>query len=467
MVLVHGRRRCGSLDAVKKVSRRNFGTLAGLLGSGLLIPAGCDRGTETEAQPKKPRDATPGPDAPPVEAPHPSLVDSYEPHLDRIHSASAYEALVSKSVAVELARNLTREATVPARQDILERDAFKDDHYVRDGELVLLGERDGWLIGFCYRWLVDFNFPLAGKDGFGEAELEAPQLTVFEQSFPLQQAEEERIPDRSAGDIAWYQPFGEHDAALVYLPSSAGVVRPHLGFADPLTVVKHTLENKGAIFGLEFVLMSPKSLEFLRDAAAREHNLAYFAAGMAVAALILMPLLGPSSAAAVPMAVLEGSGRQLVAAALPVALGLGRDFLLREDGFVTKHLDQETRVALLGVEFPATADTEGYALIGKFLAAVIEGRDEPGQFISFGSKQGLERGQLFVPDCKMCLNAELLSRGLARLDMDDQDVLRELPELVTAALSAVESKQNLAARWAEEDAEYVTQLRTLNRVVTG
>jgi hypothetical protein len=446
-------------------SRRNFVTLAGLLGGGLLIPAGCDRGSSDKRPQAQTRAATSGAGSSPTEPPPPSLVDTYVPELDRIHSASAYEALVGKSVAIELARSMTREATVRAQQDIVEKDAFKDDHYVREGELVLLGERDGWLIGFCYRWLVDFNFPAAGKDGFGEAEFDNPQFTVFEQSFPLQQAEPERIPDRSAGDIVWYQPFGEHDAAIVYLPSSGGAVK-HLGFADPIGIARHTLDNKSSIFGLEFVLMSPKSLEFLRDAAEREHNLAYFAAGMAVAALILIPLLGPSTAAALPMNLLESGGRQLVAAALPVALGLGRDFLLREDGFVAKRLDQETRIALLGVDFPAM-DTEGHALVSKFIAAVVDSQEQPGQFISFGAKREVERGQLFMPDCKMCLSAELLSRGLVRLDVDDQDVLREFPELVTAALSAIESKQNLAAQWADEDAEYVTQLRTLNRVVTG
>jgi hypothetical protein len=234
------------------------------------------------------------------------------------------------------------------------------------------------------------------------------------------------------------------------------------------------LENRSSIFGLEFVLMSPGSLSFLRERAEAEHNLAYFAAGMAVAALILIPLLGSSSAAVLPMAALETTGRQLVAAALPVAVELGRavsrergvkTFVLREDGFIAKHIDEDTRIALLGVELPPIG-SDGHAMVSKFLATLISEQDQPAQLVSFGAKQGVERGQLFLPDRKLNLNAELLSRGLVRLAMDDQAVLREFPELVTAALSAVESNENLARGWAE-DAEYVTQLRTLNKVLAG
>ncbi|HVH97311.1 MAG TPA: hypothetical protein VM869_01310 [Enhygromyxa sp.] len=446
-------------------SRRGFVTLsmgAGLLGCGLVSSAGCDKTTsEAEPEPKPEPRAEPPSSAPPP-PPILSAVDRYEPRLDRIHSASAYETLVSKSVAFELARQQTREATVEARQDIVELDALDNDHYQRTGELVLLGERDGWVIGFCYRYLVDFTFPIKGKDGFGEAEYSDPTLTIGEQSFPLARTESERGPDRSAGDIAWFRTFGEHDAALVYFP---GTVERHLGIADPLAIVQHTLDNRSSMFGLEFVLMSPTSLTFMRERAERENNLAYFAAGMAVAALILVPLLGSSSAAVLPMASLETAGRQLVAAALPVALQLGRDFLLREDGFIAKRLDEDTRVALLGVELPPIA-SDGHGMVTKFLAEVVSEQDQPGQFVGFGAKQGVERGQLFLPDRKLNLSAELLSRGLVRLAMDDQAVLREFPELVTAALSAVESNESLAKGWAE-DAEYVTQLRTLNKVLAG
>jgi hypothetical protein len=241
----------------------------------------------------------------------------------------------------------------------------------------------------------------------------------------------------------------------------------HLGFEDPLAVVRHTLDNSSSIFGLEFVLMSRASLKFIQ-AQTREDQIAAFAAGMAVAALILIPLLGPSPAA-LPMALLEGSGRKLVAQALPLALMLGRELVLRDDGLVAKlggDGGEQKRVDLLGVEFPP-AGSEGHQLLGKFLASVIDAPGGLAQFVEFGQPQEVRRGQVFLPDHRMQLGAELLSRGIVRLDMEDQDVLREFPELVTAALSAVESKQALAGRWADEDAEYVTQLRTLNKVVAG
>ncbi len=432
--------------------------LAGAAGAGLLL--GCDRESAPTGQADPQVDATPPPSTEPVP---PSIVDSYEPRLDRIHSAGIYEAVVSKSAAVAVARERARKATIEARQDIIERDAFKDDVYSRQEDLVLLGERDGWLIGFCYRFLVDFKFPIPVSDGVGEAEYADPKLTVLEQSFPLWPLESDQVPDRAEGDYAYYRTFGDHDAALVYLPMSAAEV-PHLGFDDPLAVVRHTLDNRSSIFGLEFVLMSPRSMKFIHAQMA-ERQLTAFAAGMAVAALILIPLLGPSPTA-LPMALLEGRSRKLVAQALPIALVLGREFLLRDDGFATTHIGEDARVALLGVEMPATG-SEGHMMLGKFLASLVEAGDEPGQFVEFGQQRGVTRGQVFLPSHKMALNAELLSRGIARLDMEDQDVLREFPELVTAALSAVESKQALAGRWADEDAEYVTQLRTLNKVVAG
>jgi hypothetical protein len=455
--------------------RRTFVVLTGLAGAGLLGSSGCDRKPTAAAEPDAEPAGTPEPVEPaPTElTPEPnlpSLVDSYEPRLDRIHSAAIYELAVSKSAAVEIAEQRARAATVEARQDIVERDLFDDDYYKREDGLVLLGERDGWLIGFCYRYLVDFSFPVAVNDGIGAAEYEDPQLTVLGQTFPLTpvESESEQSPDRAQGDYAWFRTFGDHDAALVYLPMTAGAGEvPHLGFEDPLAVVRHTLDNSSSIFGLEFVLMSRASLKFIQ-AQTREDQIAAFAAGMAVAALILIPLLGPSPAA-LPMALLEGTGRKLVAQALPLALVLGRELVLRDDGFATNQ-GEEKRVDLLGVEFPP-AGSEGHQLLGKFLASVIDApggsADGSAQFVAFGQQQEAARGQVFLPSHKMQLGAELLSRGIVRLDMEDQDVLREFPELVTAALSAVESKQALAGRWADEDAEYVTQLRTLNKVVAG
>ena len=353
---------------------------------------------------------------------------------------------------------------VRARQDITEVDAFVDDHYDRSHDMVLLGERDGWLIGFCYRYLVDFTFPISGRDGVGEAEYRNPRLTVLGNTFRLEPHDTELSPAPGDPQVAWFRAFGEHDAALVYLPVSGH--EGHLGIDDPLAVVNHTLRNGSSIFGLEFILMSPESVKLMRKRAASEVNLAGFAAGMAIAALVLFPLLGPSIAATLPMSALGGEGRKLVARALPLALKLGRDLLLREDGFVAERIGDPTRLALLGVDFPA-ADSDGYGLLAKFVGTLIANEGEEAQFVGFGAQAEGERGQVFLPESEMCLSAEVLSRGLVRLDMSNQAVLREFPELVTAALSAVETGQNLAAVWAEQDPEYVTQLRTLSRIVTG
>jgi hypothetical protein len=166
------------------------------------------------------------------------------------------------------------------------------------------------------------------------------------------------------------------------------------------------------------------------------------------------------------MTAVDGVGRKLVAQALPLALELGRDFVLREDGFVAQQFGDDTRVALLGVQLPV-AEPDGYGLLQKFLTGVLEQREGQAQFVEFAASPSRRAGQVFLPNSKMSLNAEILARGLARLDMRDSSALLEFPELVDAALSAVEGRHNLAGQWADDDPEYVAQLRALSRVVAG
>lgn len=405
------------------------------------------------------------------EPPAPTLVDTYQPRFDRIHSAAVYQAMATKSVAVALVEDRTESATVPAKMTTIELDAFFDDVITRESKLVLIGEHGGGLVGFCYRFLLDPGYPSihAEDDGFGTPEFGKSLLHVLGSRYRLERLTDDAPPPRLDGETAWYRRFGDHDAALVYLPKPSGWgARATLGIADPVAAVEQTLANSSSLFGLEFVLMSPKSFEKMRARLAQQQtrlDIAKFVAGLAVTALVLVPLLG-SGSAGVAIQSLAEPGRKLVARALPVAMRLGRDLLLQRDGFVAQSLGEQARVALLGVEFPVD-DEIGFGLVQKFAAALVEQRGEAAQFVEFGDGDGRRVGQVFMPGSRMCLAAELLSRGLVRLDMNHREALLEFPELVTAALSAVEGRHELAGEWAQRDNDYVASLRALNRVVAG
>ncbi len=440
-------------------SRRRFlSSAAGAASLGLL---GCSLfWDEDETGERKPE---PEPEPEP-----PSIVASYEPRFDRVHSLSSYRAIASRSAALEVVERRSQDAIVDAKLTAIERDLFFDDVVTRKSRLVLMGEDGRWFIGFTYRYGVDMSYPsnAVESDGVGTPEWGRHRLTVLGSTYTLRRLRPNRQPSYVSDSIAWYEPIGDHDAAIVYFPNSRLFARATLGIESAPAVIREALSGSSSLFGLDYVLISPKSLARMRQRLERQRiKLQLFATGVAVAALVFLPLFGSIGGAGLLSKELLSPGKhKLLARALPIAVDLGRELLVGEDGFSISGSGENARTSLLGVEFPR-GDGDGIAMIGKFLAALVE-HDAAAQLVDFPARGQRRAAQVFVPGMQMSLSGELLSRGLARLDTRDMDVIREFPEFVDLALGAVEAKQNLAAGWAE-DSDYVATLRALNRVVSG
>lgn len=398
----------------------------------------------------------------------PSMVASYQPRFDRVHSQSTYRAIASKSAALALVERRSREAIVDATLTAVERDLISDDLVSRESQLVLMGEYGEWIIGFTYRYLVDMAYPsnAVESDGVGTPEWGRHQVTLLGSTFTLRQLRLHRQPSHVSSTTAWYEPVGDHDAVIVYFPKSPIFARATLGITSAPEVIREALSGSSSLFGLDYVLISPQSLERMRSRVEqRTLELQLFVTGLAVAALVFLPLFGSiGGAGLLSKTMLSATNRKLLANALPVAIDLGRKLFVGKDGFSVRDSGESPGLSLLGVEFPSD-DADAVALMGKFLAALVE-HDGAAQLIDFSPRGPLRAAQVFVPGMQMNLSAELLSRGLARLDTGDIDVIREFPEFVTLALGAVEARQNLAASWVD-DRDYVATLRALNRVVGG
>lgn len=438
-------------------SRRRF--LSSMVGAASLSLYGCSRsGHEGET----------GEGAPEPEPEPPSIVASYQPRFDRVHSQSSYRAIASKSAAIALVERSSRDAIVDATLIAIERDLIFDDRVSRKSQLVLMGEYGEWFIGFTYRYLVDMTYPsnAVESDGVGTPEWGRHQLQLLGSTFTLRQLRSNQEPSHVSSTTAWYEPIGDHDAAIVYFPKSPIFARASLGITSAPAVIREALSASSSLFGLDYILISPQSLERMRSRLEqRTLELQLFVTGLAVAALVFVPLFGSiGGAGLLSKAMLSPTNRALLAKSLPMAIDLGRELSVGEGGFSGPGSGEIASLSLLGVELPRD-DADAVAMVGKFLAALVE-HDGAAQLVDFRPRGSLRAAQVFVPGMQLNLSAELLSRGLARLDTNDMDVIREFPEFVDLALGAVEARQNLAAGWAE-DGDYVATLRALNRVVSG
>ncbi|HVH99907.1 MAG TPA: hypothetical protein VM869_14405 [Enhygromyxa sp.] len=304
------------------------------------------------------------------------------------------------------------------------------------------------------------------SDGVGTPEWGRHQLRLLGSTFTLRQLRPNREPSHVSPTTAWYEPIGDHDAATVYFPKSPIFARATLGITSAPTVIREALSASSSLFGLDYVLISPQSLERMRSRLERRTlELQLFVTGLAVAALVFVPLFGSiGGAGLLSKTMLSPTNRALLAEALPVALDLSRELFVGKDGFSGPGSGERPELSLLGVEFPSD-NADAVAMLSRFLAALVE-HDGAAQVVDFRPRGPLRAAQVFVPGLQLNLSAELLSRGLARLDTSDMDVIREFPEFVALALGAVEARQSLAAGWAD-DGDYVATLRALNRVVSG
>jgi hypothetical protein len=379
-----------------------------------------------------------------------SPVESYRPDRDRVYSLGSYEGLVVAAAPYRDMAQRAERAITSVKLRAVELDAFSNDVYWREpGQLVVLGEQDRMLVGFTHRYNVDRTYPSnsLNSDGFGTAEWGRHSLVVDKQRIDLHRLSPGERPSPSGERIAW-EAIGDHDAAILYIPKTVGVLArlPRLGIPEPAKVVREAVRDSSKLFGLDFVLISPKSLRDLREGAtSRMLTLQVFLAGIAVGALFFAPLLGQLAAGvAINESTLAQTGRRVLSKALPTLVKLAGRAMLDERGLRSR--DGASR-GLLGVEWPKDAD--GLAMIGKFFAEVLPAGEA--QYVPYTGR-GVRGGQLFVPERRMNVNAELLGRGLAKLDLAHLDALREHPQLVEAALGALDARRNLAAKWVEDEA---------------
>lgn len=368
---------------------------------------------------------------------------------DRVYSRGSYEALVVAAAPYRSVAEHAEQTITPVRLRAVELDAFSDDIYWRDGDLVILGEQDGLLVGFTHRFVVDRSYPAnsLNGDGFGSAEWGRHSLVLGDDRIDLRRLSRHERPSRSADHVSW-EPIDEHDAVVLYIPPTLRALAelPRLGIPEPAEVVRKAVRDSSKLFGLDFVLVSPQAFDALRAGASSELlTLQVFLAGVALGALFFAPLLGQLAAGVtISDATLAQTGRRVLAKALPKLVELTGRAMLEDRGL---RGTDGVALSLLGVELPVEADH--LALVGEFLAALLPHGE--GQYVPY-SGQRVHGGQLFVPEQRMNVNAELLARGLAKLDLGNLDLLREHPQLVEAALDALDARRNLAAHWADDEA---------------
>lgn len=406
----------------------------------------------------------------------------YEPDLSRSYSADHYESLVSRSVPQQAASDLAKRGLVAASLTVVEKDYVWDDVASRDESIILLGRSEQWVIGFAYRYLVDMNFPSKKlhKDGIfgiaGEPDWGVHKLSLFRKgkdspsskTFEVQRLPDGEDPKAADQNVAWYRPVGDHDAVVLYLSANhfeSPVETIGLDNADVHLLT--ALDTSSQVFGLKFQLISPQSMKLLQSNVRPElTSLEMVAAGVVVAALVCVPLLGSTAATSgAGGAFLSESlvSSKIAASAFPFAFKLGTvgtDFLL-DGGLQVRTHDTEGNqtLELLGVEIPVD-DPEAVLMMTKFVnKALVEGQN---YFVDFG--KDASKGQVFVAaetrDKKMNLNEELLRHGLAKFDMDPETA-KAFPELVHAAQDALREQKNLAADWRGSD--YERQLESLAR----
>lgn len=104
--------------------RRRF--LSSMVGAASLSLLGCSRsGDEGETD-----EGAPEPEREP-----PSMVASYQPRFDRVHSQSTYRAIASKSAALAVVERSSRDAIVNSTLTAVERDWVFNDFVSSDSRL--------------------------------------------------------------------------------------------------------------------------------------------------------------------------------------------------------------------------------------------------------------------------------------------------------------------------------------------
>lgn len=260
---------------------RFYSVFLGLL-TGFSLLSGCTRTTAIQSISAAPVPVA-RPTAPRVEQPTaPTRAwggDAIPPLFEfaRRYSPMYYERFASRSLFIEgLAAKIAR-ATVPTKLHAVELDAFFDDHYYRDGELVMLDVDSEVATAFASRCYVDITYPTPKlhQDGFGGTEWGASYLTLIrdreQRTRALRLVSTKRRPAAVEPGTAYYRKFEDNDAVLLYFHprdltplAPGGVDSMRLENAD--REVERIVRESTEIFGQEYVLLSKTCFKQLKDA---------------------------------------------------------------------------------------------------------------------------------------------------------------------------------------------------------
>jgi hypothetical protein len=402
-------------------------------------------------------------------------------------SASVYASLANRSlppkVLAERAENATIRVTLHAREE----DAFVDDDYYRGGKMVLLGHEGQALAAFTTRYLVDMSYPdgdcSVDSDGSGYQEWREHDLTVYDDKergttyrlralSPSTDAAQIRFPNART---AYYRTFDDNDVVIVYFPPGSHVLFREgtggrsLGLSRPTEFLERLIAEKTNVLGLQFVLLSPESLNRLRQCADVQGILSEQTVMMAaalVAAVYVLPSLGLDVGAialdsfgldtAIANALALGNVSGFWADALPIAAKLAGTWLLDGGHLSFLGTGGELVVELMLAEMPDPRSKAGKA-IEQIISTWVG--DDDLKISSFGQDAGGPRRALvFDPEARININFELVAQGLVKLDLSNEAALDLFPEFIDAAERALVTGAGHAAEW-RQDLAYIDGLR--------
>lgn len=406
------------------------------------------------------------------------------PRVVQLYSPPHYRSFVSRSVPYRAIADQTRDAAIKSHLRVREVDTVFDDHYERQGTIVMLGVEDGALVGFTTRYSVDILYPdddliadASGRPDFAERVLTiSPSKSrcakrgrrwctlryalIPAPNGPL------RFPQSST---AYYRTFGDNDAVLVYFPRYLAERLPEadvkpLDIDRPSIEIARILSHATRVLGEDFVLISPKSLQLLRQKATSKSVMATYApevlswaAGMFGASRVVKALLSKG------VGYFAMDRRKLHAAiTFKLAVEIAAQVLLPDFDFyrsTSPASDGQTYLPMLHL---AEVPYENVDYAASFMQQIVG--DAHVEVVLFGrDARTAKHGMLFVPDRHVNLNYELIRSGVARLALDKTSLgaLRLFPEFAEAASEALDEGVGWAAQW-REDAAYVAAIERVN-----
>ena len=414
-----------------------------------------------------------GPVAPPIQ-----LADA-----DRYYSADKYDDFVQRALPVNDLASRTANATLIANlHATVDPGHCGDDNY-RHEQIVLLGVEGPAEVAVATQLAVNIRYP-DDHIQCGEPHWSTQYLSLHDPKGRMQDTPDYALREIGAEDsvqfpdakTALFRRFGDNDVALVYFPIVAGTPFaspiPAIGVVNPTQIVGQFVSSVPDVFGIKFVLMTPRSLDFLRaeNASANHQTVEFAEVAVAIAAVALVgpslgidcsSLLGGSLsgngviATALGNALALGHTPGFFADAIPIGLRLLGTWAEQSGALDSTGPAGKLAVHLLLAQLPEPSTTEGQAaaaLIQRFAGVAF-------QSVTFAGDDGHEAGALlFQPQTKMNLNYELVRRGLAKLDVSNAEALDRYPEFIEAAQQALIDGVGGGGRW-KSDPTYVQAIQ--------